>query len=367
MHKINNSKPSILILGAYGRGNIGDDVFIICAAELFKNYDVHINSANDSLLPKQVSGSIHTISTTNVSDVFKKMTIFLRTKKIVYWGGDLWVELYGTKHPRQLLYKMILLNTLLRLFGKKIYYIGCGVGVLRGYSLRLARLSAHMAEKVVLREQRSATVMRLPYASILPDIAINLPYNIPTRHRFPNSRPFHIVISVLWSIPNPEVNFQRLIESIAVLINSLSAKDFEVTLLPMHINDEQEFDDLWAAEKLNDLLDHKASIYKVRNIESIAVLLRECDLLIGARLHTDILAILNGTPSIGVSYRPKVRSFFVDNGINEYCLDLDSLDTLSPIFNKIHDNYSKISKQFYAVSNRNFAMRIDYTKLIDSL
>lgn len=364
-----DQKPSILLLGAYGRGNIGDDVFIICAIELFKNYNVFINSANDYSLPKEArdTNTVRTISTTGTGDVLQKVRLFLKTKIVVYWGGDLWVELYGSKNPKQLLYKMIILNSLLRLFGKKIYYIGCGIGALDGYSLKLARLSAGMAEKNVLREQRSNEVLQMPNTTVLPDIAINLPFNKPTKHVFPKTKPFSIVISVLWSIPDPENNFPLLIKSIANLVNSLPAEDFEVTLLPMHISTDEEFDDVWASKQLNKLLDRKAKIYKGRDLESVVACLRECDLLIGSRLHTNILAILNGTPSIGLAYRPKVSSFFADNDLKEYCLDLNELDKLKAIFDKIYNHYPTSSKQFYEVGTRNFAVQSEYKKLIDSL
>src|SRR6185369_14761498 len=166
-------------------------------------------------------------------DVLAKIKLFLALKQVVYWGGDLWVELYGTKAPRQLLYKMVAMNLLLRLFGKRIYYIGCGIGDLYGASRFLARLSARLARKVVVREQRSAGVLDLPQVAVLPDLAINLPYNRARRHTLPAKRPFAIVISVLWSIPHHEQNFPKVLQSIAGLINSLPAKDFAITLLPM--------------------------------------------------------------------------------------------------------------------------------------
>ena len=82
MKKHDNVKKPILLLGAYGRGNAGDDVFLHSALELFKDRDVYINSADDSLLPKQFQGKVKTISTVSPRDVFKKSRCILESVKL---------------------------------------------------------------------------------------------------------------------------------------------------------------------------------------------------------------------------------------------------------------------------------------------
>lgn len=360
------SKP-ILLLGAYGRGNAGDDVFILSAASLFAGRTLYINSADDSLLPQQARGVMQTISTVSPKDLLKKIKLFLNVGEVVYWGGDLWVKLYGTKTPRQLLYKMVIVNALLRVAGKRIYYVGCGIGDLHGYSRWLARLSGRMAKTIVVREQRSAEVLSLGNLKVLPDLAINLPHHHAVLHTFPTDRPFRLVISVLWSIPDPARNFPRLIDQIAELLNNLPAKDFEITLLPMHSTGEAH-DDLWASEQLaKRIKKHKIHMYGDRNLSSIIKLLAESDLVIGTRLHADILAVLNATPAIGISYRPKVRSFFADNQLEAYCLGLDDLAELPRVFQGVYDNYAAVSRVFYDVSKHNLSKRSDYESLIRDL
>jgi polysaccharide pyruvyl transferase WcaK-like protein len=359
-------KP-ILLLGAYGRGNAGDDVFILSAAALFADRILYINSANNTLLPRQVRAQIETISTVSPLDILKKIKLFLSIHEVVYWGGDLWVELYGTRAPRQLLYKMVATNVLLRLSGKKIYYIGCGIGDLTGYSRWLARLSGHMAQTIVVRERRSAQVLGLHKVRVLRDLAINLPYHRSVMHTFPAKRPFSIVISVLWSVPDPIRSFPKLMGAIADLLNSLPVNQFKVTLLPMHITGEVH-DDLWASEQLaRHLKHHVVDIHITRDLPSIITLLAESDLVIGGRLHANILAMLNATPAIGISYRPKVRSFFAYNNLDEYCLGIDDLDKLSELFWTIYDNYADVSKAFYAASKNNLSRRTDYAALVHDL
>lgn len=366
-----SSKP-ILVLGAYGRGNVGDDTFIISATQLFKNRRIYINSAFDSLLPKEARGKVETISTAGFKDIFKKIRIFLAVSEVVYWGGDLWTVLYRTTVPRQLLYKMLVANILLRLFGKKIYYIGCGVGDLEDLPVWLARASARMAKSVVVRDRRSAEILDLKNTSVLPDLAINFLPNKAVLHKLPSKALFTIVVSVMWAIPASEENFPKLIKHVAELLDSLSPAKFKIVLLPMNIAPDPKYqklpDDLWTSNQLAALIkNHVVELYTDRNIQSVVKLLRSSNLVIGTRLHASILAVLNGTPTIGISYRPKVRAFFEDNQLGSYCIDLDKLDNLPSAFHGIYDDYEKTAKLFYKVSKRNLDQRAEYAKLINSL
>lgn len=361
----NNDKP-VLILGAYGRGNVGDDVFTVTAATMLKNRKVYVNSADDSLLPEEVKDRLETISTTTSSDYKRKIKLFFSIKTVIYWGGDLWVELYGAPMPRQLLYKMLLVNCLLKLFGKKIYYVGCGIGPLTGYSLRLAKMSAGLSDGLILREARSAQLIGAK-STVMPDLAVNIPYLVDTPHPAPKDE-FTIVISTLWSIPSPDKNFQNMIKGIANAVNQLPYEQVRIVLLPMHVNDdEKDHDDLWACKELRKMLNGNASIFTQRELSKVVTLLREADLVIGGRLHANIIGLLNSTPCIGLSYRPKVSSFFAENDLSEYCLDLSEVNRLYQKITYIHDNYVEAAEAFYNASTSIKKYRTQYQKLVTEM
>ena len=123
------SKP-ILLLGSYGRGNIGDDAFLAAAIKHFpESSALYVNSAYDELLPRVARDRTQTLATTSKHDLRKKVKAFRGIKHVVYCGGDLWVEVYGTAYPRRPLYEMIAMNFMARVSGKRVYYLGCGVGV----------------------------------------------------------------------------------------------------------------------------------------------------------------------------------------------------------------------------------------------
>jgi polysaccharide pyruvyl transferase WcaK-like protein len=325
---------------------------------------LYINSADDSLLPESAKGLVTTISTTSAHDALKKLRVFLKVKNIVYWGGDVWVELYGDRFPRQSLYKMIALNTLARLFGKKIHYVGCGIGRLTGWSLMLARMSAGLSHTVIARERRSAEVLGMAGVGVLPDLAVNLPYYQPRLHAMPIGRPFVIGISLLYHVPEPAQNFPRLIEYMARFIESLPAEKFKVVLLPMLVSRQEPHDDLWASQQVQALAQSGATveIYQAKNLQDMVRKLGEFDLIIGTRLHANILGTFNATPCLGIAYRAKVHSFFHDNDLASYCIDLDSLEQLPTVFAAMYDQYATTAQRFYDASQRNLAQKEAYKK-----
>lgn len=359
-----DSQRSTLLLGSYGRGNAGDDVFLVAAVQLFVGHKLYINSANDDLLPDVAKDFVTTISTTSALDILKKVRVFLEVDNVIYCGGDVWVKLYDSYFPRQLLYKMILLNTLARLSGKKVHYVGCGIGNLRGYSLWLARLSARLAHTVLVREQRSATLLRIPGSKVVADLAVNLPFYRPRTHRLPKQgEPFVIGVSLMYHLPEPQKNFSRLVEHLSVFIASLPPDEFHVVLLPMLVSKHEKKDDLWASQQVKARLQSvglNCDIYETKSLAELVQKLDGFDLIIGTRLHANILATMNATPCLGIAYRPKVRSFFRDNNIAQHCIDLESLADLPRHFWDMYRHYEDIAQQFFLISNTNLEQRAAY-------
>jgi polysaccharide pyruvyl transferase WcaK-like protein len=362
-----SKNKNILLLGSYGRGNIGDDAFLLAAMKLFKGNNLFINSANDNLLPKAVRGKVTTIATSGNKDLLAKWNVFRSIDHIVYCGGDLWVELYGDRFPRQSLYKMIVVNLVARLFGKKVHYVGCGIGRLKGYSLFLARFSARLASNIIVREPRSARVLGLKRVRVLPDLVTNLDIT-PKLHQ--QRGKFVIGISILYYLPNPEQSFPELIATLQEACAKLPRQDYRIVLFPMLASPSDDHDDVWASGQLEAALpDSDITIFSGREVSDYVTALEEVDLLIGTRLHANIIAMLAGVPSLGISYRPKVAQFFAMNGLEDYCFELSKL-TADDLYQKIitiHDEIARARADFAHARERNLAERMGYQDLVDEL
>lgn len=360
------TKHPILLVGSYGRGNIGDDAFLLAALKLFAGHQLYINSADDSLLPQAIKGKVTTIATASSSGLLDKIKVFMRIKYVVYCGGDLWVELYGDKYPRQSLYKMAIVNMIARLCGKKVFYVGCGIGKLTGYSLWLARLSARLASGIVVREQRSADVLALPQVTVLPDLVTNLDIT-PRSAAADTGKKFTIGVSVLYHLPNPDQSFPELVRILTAVLSKLSDDAVSIVLFPMLASPHEDRDDIWASEQLQAALPGKdISMFAGREVDEYVTALADVDVLIGARLHANIIALLAGIPSIGISYRPKVAQFFAMNGLADYCIDLDKLtvENLSQKLQAVHTNQAAANQAFLDARTKIMQDRTGYQDFI---
>lgn len=360
-----STQKNILLLGSYGRGNIGDDAFLLAALKLFKGHRLFINSANDGLLPAAIKGKVTTIATSGSKDLKRKFEVFRDIDHIVYCGGDLWVELYGDRFPRQSLYKMVIVNLLARLFGKKVHYLGCGIGKLTGYSLFLARLSARLAHGIVVREPRSARVLNLAKVQVLPDLVTNL--DIDAKPKKQGKGKFVIGISILYHLPNPGTSFPHLIDGLSSWLATLPSKDYRIVLFPMLASPNEAHDDTWASDQLAKKLPNAdISIFSGREVDEYVAALRDVDLLVGARLHANIIGLLAGVPSIGISYRPKVAQFFEMNQLGKYCIDLEEASParLASTFEEVRTNMARAQQDFNNARQRTTESRKGYQDFV---
>jgi hypothetical protein len=144
---------------------------------------------------------------------------------------------------------------------------------------------------------------------------------------------------------------------------ALLADRFRVVLLPMLVSGSDAYDDMWASQQVQlRLPDCKVPtrIYRPKDLEDMVQMLGSFDLIIGTRLHVNILGTFNATPCLGIAYRAKVSSFFSDNQLGDYCIDLDSLGLLPKVFMNMYRHYDVVAQQFYDVSKYNLARSESY-------
>lgn len=364
-----NNQPtgsSVMLLGSFGRGNVGDDALLIASYNLLSDHRVIANISSDAPIPSHVALKVQKLDTNLKTDPVGKIKALMAAKAIVYGGGGLWVELKGQKFPRQSLWKMAIVNFSARCLGKRVLYIGTSSGKLKGLSLNLAKISAHLANSVIVRDEATSKILNLSDAIIAPDLSITLFPHEPKRAQLDASRPIHVVISVMYYIPEPEKNFDTYLQGIASCVIELRSKNYEVTLLPMLSAKETDKNDKWVCWELLDMLPdtYNVKIAEIKSFSECLEVLGTADIIIGTRLHTSILGTWLGKPAIGIAYRPKVQRFFDENDMSESCITIFELDKLLGKIHEVTKRYEYYSEKANTAWRQNSLKADRYTNFV---
>lgn len=84
------------------------------------------------------------------------------------------------------------------------------------------------------------------------------------------------------------------------------------------------------------------------NLKLILEFYREFDLIIGSRMHSCILGLCQGIPTIGLSYQPKGIGLYKLLGLDQYSLDANHLSAreLRVLVNSVFENYPQVHIDF---------------------
>jgi polysaccharide pyruvyl transferase WcaK-like protein len=178
----------------------------------------------------------------------------------------------------------------------------------------------HSARHVGVRGPRSRQMISAgggPDAVVVGDPALYVSRNTPF------SRPRLGVIGVnLGSHDQPWGDQQSIVTTVGKAVKHLSRQGYKIQFIAMSRIDEQNAGAL--ASHLNGC---HMSVHTPRNNElSTLAAIRDCDLVIGQRLHSIVLACAFGVPSISLSYQPKALDFLESVDLLKVSMRTDSLD-----------------------------------------
>lgn len=140
-----------------------------------------------------------------------------------------------------------------------------------------------------------------------------------------------------------------------------------VIFIPFHKNDGS-VDDYAQSQKIHRLMKYADSAHILDadiSLEKKVSVLRRCDLMLGMRLHANILAMRYGIPAIGLAYDPKVTNLFNEASKPDYVLDLRFFSAESLYFvleqafkerETLRGFYAKTAESMYALAKENVAL-----------
>jgi polysaccharide pyruvyl transferase WcaK-like protein len=321
-------KKKVLLLGSYGQTNLGDDLlmwnYLTWLKERgFEHIITNVDKAERvPAIIRQSYPDVHMLETYRTG-IIAWLRVLRQVDCVVYGGGTIYKELYGStgrfKHAVTL--RMMVLNCLARLMGAKVYHLHIGIGSIKTRTGRLiARLGLRAATYTIFRDQQSYEYARgtlgLPPKRICQSTDglfidqrwKNVWHEAPA---MPHKKRGKVIgINLLSDIPD-WVNRQHYLATARKLIRRLCQAGHSVVLVPFQ-HAASPSNDLAFIQK--EIVPHIQGqdgwqLLKSVQIDEIGSLMSQCDVFIGMRFHSLLLATVTHTPFVAIMYDTKCERF----------------------------------------------------------
>lgn len=302
-------RDGILICGAYGHGNAGDNAILQSILTSIKAVDREMPVTILAKDPKTVRKMLRvkSIYTFHIPAVVNAM----RTTRLYINGGGSLIQ--NITSNRSLTYYLTTIRLAKWLRNKVVMY-GCGIGPLTGEkSVRqVVRVLNKYVDTITLRENQSRQELAAygvdhPKISVTSDPAIvlhscqmDLAVEAMKRNGLDPNGKYAGYILRTWP------GYREKVQTIAQCADELYEKQGLIPLF-IPINCQQ---DIAAAEMAaSHMRAPHHTILEAMEPEMLIAILSRMEIAVSMRLHGLIFSSISGIPLVGVSYDPKVNAF----------------------------------------------------------
>lgn len=248
-----------------------------------------------------------------------------------YWGVDS-STLFTSGHSGFSFYTTVAL--LASIHKKKLMLSAVGVGPLfTDEARRLMKTIANQAEVITVRDldsQQQLIALGIPAAkiSLTTDAVFSLPTIGSSKPSELNENPVLGVSLRHWDVGVEPALWQH---EVALALDQFldTHPSGRVLFIPFQNSKDKFLDDHALAKSIQTSMSNKARTSILpRNssiVDQLAVISR-CNLILGMRLHSVILALMNQIPVVGINYDPKVKLLFQQFGLEKYLLSVSELE-----------------------------------------
>ena len=327
--KAERKRDGVVICGAYGRGNAGDEAILKALVTEMRAIDPDLPLWIMTRKPKATrlrhrGGAVYTF---NVPAFCRRMA---KSRLYINGGGSLVQDV--TSH-RSLWFYLFTLSAARRL-GCRVMMYGCGIGPIRTPSNRrkTGRVIDRSVDVITTRDSASIEELQAlgvsrPQVILAADPAVTLPAAPPQAADalleeiglHPRKGERYLGVTV-----RPWPGFDDKAPAFAAAVDYAYQR---YDLIPVFIPIEGK-PDAAAAQKVAALLQYAPAnlLTSCPSTELAIALSARMDAALSMRLHALIFAAVHGVPLVGVVYDPKVSAFLDDAGQDLYT----RLDRVTP-------------------------------------
>ncbi len=256
--------------------------------------------------------------------------------------------------PLDLHYQILKWSIVAKLRGARLLFVSVGAGpIAHPLSRWIVKRAIALADYRSYRDPFSKEYLaRIGFDTrrdfIYPDLAFSLEREVRSAHeRQGNGRVAGVgLMDYYGSRSSPERGesvYRRYVEKMAAFIDWLLDREYTVQLM---IGDVA-YDTRVRQDVKRMLRERKPGHGKgklmdptISSVEELLARLADTDLVVAARFHTVLLALMLDKPVVALSYHEKIASLMSGIGLGEYCHDLDRLDVTRLVeqFTKLEQN-----------------------------
>jgi polysaccharide pyruvyl transferase CsaB len=299
----------VVLLGAYGQHNLGDDALLEVFLEQFAGAKIVVNSATPA--STENTYGVQALPTRIPSAFLQMIRALIRADLVVFGGGSLLKDLEGN-WLQQVLYNLRLCSALVacRLARVPTAMVANGAGPFAKRSTRIvARFAARQTTSMSVRDPESASLLRSigikRAVPVTADPVLTWADRVEGGAARPG-RPPLMTVAPRYSLTEHELSL--LARSADRWIEYAGG---HVQLIPFQTGFVPAFDDAIACTAIRERMRHadQTTVAIPATPAEAIELLRHADLVVSVRLHALIFAALARVPMAAFSYDPKVAAF----------------------------------------------------------
>ncbi len=307
--KKHKKRDGVLICGAYGKHNAGDDAILRAIIQQMRSIDADIPIYALSRNPMETR-LMYRIGTCHTFNAPRFLSLMRRTRLYISGGGTLIQNITST---RSLLYY---LSNISFAHSRKnhVMMYGCGIGPVNGALFRriTSRTISRCVDTIALRDEDSAKELRSMEIGnkdihLTADPALLLTMTHPEKtksilHAFGLSQDTHYIMFA----PRPWAGMDSHLDDFAAAAQYAYDRH---GLIPVLFALEPNRDEPVTTEIAKKLTCPCIRISAVNDADTILAIIGQMDAVISMRLHALVFACAMNVPMGGVVYDPKVSGF----------------------------------------------------------
>lgn len=264
----------ILLAGYYGYNNLGDELLCRTIG------DILINNHHQVTVLSRVNRKVP-----------KLLALVWQNECLLFGGGSLLQDVSG-RGLTIVFYAGLAI--LAKLLGKKVFFVGQGIGPVRkNFNIWLVRKALMVSDFVSVRNKESAAFLQAAGINKF-FMANDLFFAAKVKFNAVNNKRKKIVFSFR------PLNFDYAKELVLIMQELATIPNTDFYIVPMHAPFDEQI--IAPLKKIPGV--HCVAYNQEKIIQTIA----QADLAVGMRMHFLLLAAKHHVPFIGIAYDPKVTA-----------------------------------------------------------